>query len=96
MAKDTPVYKHVFLEYSEYQRFLELKRRNEELVEKVRYLEKKLADSEDQKGHGLSEILAKERQEKLNPPLMGQSASITLPPSARNEVEKPWYFLGKP
>ncbi len=104
MAKETPVYKHVFLEYSEYQRFLELKRRNEELVEKNRQLEKKIAELEDQKGHGLSELIEKENREKLKRPLVGLSSSITLPPSAKGQKEeydeyddtKPWYFLGKP
>ncbi len=96
-----PINKHVFLEYSEYQRFLELKRRNEELVEKIRMLEEKVRDlEEDRQGHGFADLVAKEQAEKLKPPLVGMTESITLPPSAQiggsNHRERPWYFLGPP
>ncbi len=80
------LYKHVFLEYSEYQRLLELKDRNEELLQKIKALEMKLSEFErDQKGHGdgiQQKLEEKTYREKLQPPLVGLAESITLPPSA--------------
>ncbi len=101
MAKQ--VFKHVFLEYSEYQRYLELKKRNEELVERVTSLEKIIRELKDRDGHGIGQILEKEGHEQLKAPLLSQTESITLPPSARVQTKetlkqeaKPWYFLGRP
>ncbi len=100
-TKEQPLYKHIFIEYGEYERLLELKKRNEELIEKTRTLENRIKSLEqDRVGHGLQEILAKEAKEKVNPPLIGTVPSITLPPSTSTEalssVAYPWYFLGIP
>ncbi len=102
MAREAALTKHVFLEYSEYQRFMELKRRNEELVEKNRDLENEIKMLRKQ-GGGIQDILEKEQKEKLKAPLVGEIASITLPPSVQTAIatapdlmETKWYFLGKP
>ncbi len=97
-SRDQPLAKHIFLEFGEYQHFLELKKRNEELVKKNRELENEIKMLKTD-GRGLQSILEKEAREKINPPLVGQAESITLPPGSyanTSKAEKKWYFLGKP
>ena len=109
-TKKATVYKHVFLDYSEYQRLLEANKRNEELLAKIKNLEKKVGELQDQEGQGHypRSLLRKEYNEQLKTPLLGITDSITLPPSAQpgqaleisqKEKEKdtvPWFFLGPP
>ncbi len=78
------LHKHVFLDYSEYQRLLELKERNETLSQKIKSLEKIIAQLEqrDQEGKGLQkELEEKTQKEQLITPLVGIAESITLPPN---------------
>ena len=102
--------KHIFLDYSEYQRLLEAKRKSEQLLEKVRQLEEKIMHLEkranSQSGSGannLSSLIATKENE-LDSPLPSVLNSITFPPSAtlahvsdasKSKNEK-WYFLGIP
>ncbi len=103
MSESKPIYKHVFLEYGEYQRLLNAKKRNDELLQKVKTLEKQVDDlQKDQGGKGLETIVDPIFQEKRQNPLIEWSESITTPPSARmnNSVKTAtsslWYFLGVP
>ena len=89
------VFKHVFLDFYEYQRLLEAKEKNEELLVKIRDLERRLEDMEklkNQDGKGnLSGLIAnKEKRESLNPPMPKILPSISMPPSAQidNSTEK--------
>ncbi len=98
------VYKHVFLDFQEYQRLLDTKKRCEVLAEKVKKLEKEIVELKEAPKEGtgnLSGVLArKEERDNLKQPLPGIIDSITLPPSAQFEdsqkSEKKWYYLGKP
>ena len=84
MSTNKAVYKHVFLEYSEYQRLLETSSKYEDLLEKFKTLQKKIHELEkDQEGKGLHKLVEKEYTEKLQTPLLGLAESITLPPSAQ-------------
>ncbi len=107
--KMSEISKHVFLEYGEYQRLLDAKRKSELLLLKVRELEQKLIRLEkvagNQSGTGqnnLSGLIAtKESENELESPLPGVLSSITLPPSASFSDKAPkkvvnWYFLGIP
>ena len=110
MAKSgsTTVSKHVFLDYSEYERLLTAKQKNDELMEKVKNLEQKVSQlvenrEKNQDGRGLpanlsSLIAVKEDANQLKTPLAGVLDSITFPPSATlpEETKKNWYFLGVP
>ncbi len=102
------IYKHVFLEYSEYQRLLELKKKNELLQQKINQLQKELTEEKRMKQDGsgldtnLSARLARKDQE-LETPQPGILNSITFPPSARLQeeeknktLEEKWYYLGMP
>ncbi len=78
------LHKHVFLDYSEYQRLLELKDRNEKLSQKIKSLEKTISELEqrDQEGKGLQkELEEKTYKAQLQTPLVGLAESITLPPN---------------
>ncbi len=110
MSTSKQVHKHVFLEYSEYERLLDAYKKNEELLHKVKDLEeqvKKLKSVTDQQGTGINTLPETEYQHKLQRPLIGVTESITTPPSARIErsgrgkskikkEQELWYFLGPP
>ena len=100
------VYKHVFLDFQEYQRLLEAKRRSEILAVKVKELERKVAELKDgrQEGTGsLAGMLArKQRRDELEEPFSEIIDSITMPSSANlgetqhTQNGEKWYYLGKP
>ncbi len=104
------VTKHVFLDLNEYQRLLQAKEKNEELLGRIKQLEKQLEEADavkrkrNQDGHGnLSGIVArKEQEDALQQPFATITDSISLPPSAQipstidKHTEKKWYFLGPP
>ncbi len=96
------VHKHVFLDYTEYQRLLEAQNHVEHLRKRIQELEKKVSElQQDQDGKGLADLTEKENKEKLQAPLVGIAESITLPPNTRIQeddspsLNKKWYFLGK-
>ncbi len=104
------VYKHVFLEYAEYERLLSAKKKNEELLNKVRILQEKVVELEtkgrnqhgsglDKSSSNLSRLFAeKNDQDDLKVPLPGVLNSITFPPSAKLDAQNDskWYYLGIP
>ncbi len=111
IVKMSNISKHVFLEYGEYQRLLEAKRKNELLLLKVRELEQTVSRLKNMPGNqsgsgsaqtNLSGVIAS-NDNALETPLPGLLNSITFPPSAtlsesavESRKEKKWYFLGIP